>query len=38
MEEEPYTVEPVAHIIGGRIDPTDDYWGGTRAIIRIDNP
>lgn len=31
-----FHVEPVAHVIGGRIDPTDDYWGGSRSIIRID--
>jgi tRNA (Thr-GGU) A37 N-methylase len=24
-------------VIGGRIEPTDDYWGGSRAIIRIDS-
>ena len=30
------TVEPVAHVVGGRVEPTDDQWGGTRAIIRID--
>lgn len=33
----PFTVEPVAHVIGGRRQPTDDYWGGAKAIIRIDN-
>jgi tRNA (adenine37-N6)-methyltransferase len=36
MTAESYTVEPIAHVIGGRIEPTDDYWGGTHAIIRID--
>ncbi|QKW08109.1 SAM-dependent methyltransferase [Streptomyces sp. NA04227] len=30
-------IEPVAHVVGGRIEPTDDYWGGTRAVIRIDS-
>ncbi|MDT0317407.1 SAM-dependent methyltransferase [Streptomyces millisiae] len=35
MTEE-FTVVPVAHVVGGRIEPTDDYWGGSRAIIRID--
>lgn len=29
-------VIPVAHVVGGRTEPTDDYWGGTPAIIRID--
>ncbi|TDC75437.1 SAM-dependent methyltransferase [Streptomyces hainanensis] len=36
MPEE-FTVVPVAHVVGGRIEPTDDYWGGSRAIIRIDS-
>lgn len=27
---------PIAYVVGGRSEPTDDYWGGTRAIIRID--
>lgn len=31
-----FQVEPVAYVVGGRIEPTDDYWGGTRSIIRID--
>ncbi|WP_331733433.1 SAM-dependent methyltransferase (plasmid) [Embleya sp. NBC_00888] len=31
-----YTVVPVAHVVGGRIEPTDDHWGGTRAIVRVD--
>ncbi|SEE94357.1 TrmO family methyltransferase domain-containing protein [Jiangella alba] len=33
---ESYEVVPVAHVVGGRVEPTDDYWGGTRSIIRID--
>ncbi|WP_205326995.1 SAM-dependent methyltransferase [Glycomyces sp. YM15] len=37
MPEE-FTVRPVAHVIGGREQPTDDYWGGTKSIIRIDDP
>ncbi len=36
MAGESFQVEPVAHVIGGRIEPTDDYWGGSRSIIRID--
>ncbi|MEU8782686.1 SAM-dependent methyltransferase [Streptomyces sp. NPDC048637] len=35
MAEE-FKVVPVAHVVGGRAEPTDDYWGGTRAVIRID--
>lgn len=34
---ESYEVVPVAHVVGGRVEPTDDYWGGTRSIIRIDD-
>lgn len=36
MTAENFTVEPVAHVVGGRTEPTDDYWGGSRAILRID--
>jgi tRNA (Thr-GGU) A37 N-methylase len=34
---ESFTVEPVAHVIGGRAEPTDDFWGGSQALIRIDS-
>lgn len=36
MTQSVLTVEPVAQVIGGRSEPTDDYWGGTRSILRID--
>jgi len=36
MTDQPMQVEPIAHVVGGRIEPTDDYWGATQAIIRID--
>ncbi|RKF18998.1 SAM-dependent methyltransferase [Micromonospora globbae] len=36
MAAEKFTIEPVARVVGGRVEPTDDYWGGSRAIIRID--
>ncbi|GAB3862605.1 SAM-dependent methyltransferase [Micromonospora andamanensis] len=36
MTAEKFTVESIARVVGGRTAPTDDYWGGTRAIIRID--
>ncbi|MBB5871918.1 tRNA (Thr-GGU) A37 N-methylase [Allocatelliglobosispora scoriae] len=36
MPSQPIEVEPIAYVVGGRTEPTDDYWGGTRAIIRID--
>nr|MDT0657201.1 SAM-dependent methyltransferase [Micromonospora sp. DSM 115978] len=35
---ESFEVVTVAHVVGGRSEPTDDYWGGTRSIIRIDDP
>jgi tRNA (Thr-GGU) A37 N-methylase len=31
-----FEIEAVAHVVGGREKPTDDYWGATRSIIRID--
>jgi len=36
MTGQSFVVEPLAHVVGGRIEPTDDYWGGTRSVIRID--
>ena len=36
MAGESFTVETIAHVVGGRIEPTDDDWGGARAVIRID--
>ena len=36
MTGQSFQVEPVAHVVGGRTEPTDDYWGGTQSIIRID--
>ncbi len=33
---ESFSVEPLAYVVGGRAEPTDDYWGGVRSIIRID--
>lgn len=36
MPSEEFKVEALARVVGGRIEPTDDYWGGTQAIIRID--
>ncbi|MEU8137018.1 TrmO family methyltransferase domain-containing protein [Streptodolium elevatio] len=37
MDRETFEITAIAHVVGGRIEPTDDYWGGTRAIIRIDD-
>ena len=36
MRRQAFQVEPVAYVVGGRVEPTDDYWGGTRSVIRID--
>jgi tRNA (Thr-GGU) A37 N-methylase len=35
MTGQSFQVEPVAYVVGGRVEPTDDYWGGTRSIVRI---
>lgn len=37
MAGQSFEVVPIAQVVGGRIEPTDDYWGGTRSIIRIDS-
>jgi tRNA (Thr-GGU) A37 N-methylase len=37
VADQSFQVVPVAYVIGGRIEPTDDYWGGTRSVIRIDS-
>lgn len=31
-------IEAIAHVVGGRREVADDYWGGVEAIIRIDHP
>ncbi|MFY1595086.1 SAM-dependent methyltransferase [Micromonospora sp. WMMD737] len=36
MTAEKFTVESIARVVGGRSEPTDDYWGGSRTIIRLD--
>jgi len=36
MTGQSFVVETLAYVVGGRIEPTDDYWGGARSIIRID--
>ncbi|WP_040864350.1 SAM-dependent methyltransferase [Nocardia exalbida] len=38
MADEVFEVAPVAHVVGGRREPTDDHWGGTETIIRVDDP
>ena len=34
-DRETFEVEALGHVVGGRTEPTDDFWGGTRAIIRL---
>tara|TARA_B100000676_G_C17783949_1_gene683410 strand:+ start:106 stop:567 length:462 start_codon:yes stop_codon:yes gene_type:complete len=29
-------LEPVAHVVGGRAEPTDDDWDKERAVIQLD--
>jgi tRNA (adenine37-N6)-methyltransferase len=36
MSSESFQVIPVAYVVGGRTEPTDDFWGGTQAVIRVD--
>ena len=35
-DRETFEIEALGHVVGGRTEPTDDFWGGTRAIIRLD--
>ncbi|MFE5580171.1 TrmO family methyltransferase domain-containing protein [Kitasatospora sp. NPDC001660] len=35
-DRETFEVEALGHVVGGRTEPTDDFWGGTRAVIRLD--
>lgn len=37
MADETFEVAPIAHVRGGRVEPTDDQWGGSETIIRIDD-
>ncbi len=30
------TLEPIAVVVGGRSDPTDDHWGTERCVIELD--
>ncbi|MDH6111395.1 tRNA-Thr(GGU) m(6)t(6)A37 methyltransferase TsaA [Kitasatospora sp. MAP12-15] len=32
---EPLSVEPIATVIGGHLEPADDYQGGVESIIRL---
>jgi len=31
-----YILEAVGHVRGGRADPIDDAWGGSRSVIELD--
>jgi len=37
MSSESLQVIPVAHVVGARAEPTDDYWGAVHSVIRIDD-
>jgi tRNA (Thr-GGU) A37 N-methylase len=37
MSAETFEVTPIARVIGGRTEPSDDYWGGSKSIIRLDD-
>jgi len=30
-----FEVEPIAYVRGGRSDPEDDFWGGTRCRVEL---
>jgi len=36
VNDQPIEVLPIAHIVGGKAEVADDYWGGNQSIIRID--
>lgn len=31
-----FSIEAIGHVRGGRADPTDDDWGGSRTTIELD--
>lgn len=35
MLADPIEAKVIARVVGGRTEPTDDYWGGTQSIIRL---
>src|SRR6266700_3964612 len=37
MSSESLQVIPVAHVVGARAEPTDDYWSAVHSVIRIDD-
>ncbi|MGX1668564.1 SAM-dependent methyltransferase [Streptomyces sp. NPDC055400] len=30
-------IKPIGTVVGGRSEPTDDYWAGTESIIRLNS-
>ncbi len=37
MTDQIIEMVPVAHVVGGKVEVADDYWGRNRSIIRIDD-
>ncbi|MGH3157982.1 MAG: SAM-dependent methyltransferase [Streptosporangiaceae bacterium] len=37
MTRESFEVEPVAYVVGGRTEVSDDYWGGVSSVVRVDS-
>ncbi|WP_443048395.1 SAM-dependent methyltransferase [Streptomyces sp. H39-C1] len=35
VPDESIEADIIATVVGGRAEPTDDYWGGTESIIRL---
>ena len=31
-----YLIKPIGHVQGGRAEPIDDDWGGSRSVIALD--
>jgi tRNA-Thr(GGU) m(6)t(6)A37 methyltransferase TsaA len=37
IDIEPVDIRPLAHVVGGKTKVVDDYWGGNRSVIHIDD-
>ena len=31
-----FVIEPIGHVRGGRVQPIDDDWGASRAVVELD--
>jgi tRNA (adenine37-N6)-methyltransferase len=31
-----FAVAPIAHVRGGRVEPTDDHWGSERCVLELE--